>query len=182
MCFYYISDDKLIGFGDTQVTIWDHRSGDVLMNYDLEIPMGKNLGSMYFSSQDMEQNNILILHQYHEPENNTAPVLVTIACTVTHTQPSYRVLQEINLPSLAFNVVKNAVSTSDHLIIAGENDDELWISATNPSSITIIPATQNIKRFYNRERSLLIELTDESLNVNSLTNYLLQLAADKTLN
>ena len=144
--------------------------------------MGRNLGSMYFSSQDMEQNNILILHQYHESENNTAPVLMTLACTVTHTQPSYRVLQEVNLPSPAFNVVKSAVNTSDHLVITGENDDELWISGTNPTSITIIPGTQNIKRFYNRERSLLIELTDESLNVNSLANYLLQLAADKTLN
>ncbi|TMW49631.1 hypothetical protein DOY81_005277 [Sarcophaga bullata] len=177
-----LNDDKLIGFGDTQVTIWDHRSGDVLMNYDLEIPMGINLGSMYFSSQDVELNNILILHQYHETENNTAPVLKTIACTVTHTQPSYRVLQEINLPSPAFNVVKSSVNTGDHLVIAGENDDELWISATNPTSITIIPGTQNSKRFYNRERSLLIELTDKSLNVNSLANYLLQLAADKTLN
>lgn len=152
------------------------------MNYDLEIPIGKNLASIYFSSQDMEQNNILVLHQYQESENNTTPVLMTIACTVTHTQPSYRVLQQINLPSPAFNVIKSAVNTADHLIIVGENDDELWISATNPSSITIVPDTQKSKRFYNREKSLLIELSEESLTVNSLANYLLQLAADKTLN
>lgn len=152
------------------------------MNFDLEIPMGKNLGSVYFPSQDIEQNNMLILHQYRILKNNTPPKLMTVACTVTHTQPSYRVLQETSLPMPAFKIIKSAIKTGDHLVVIGQNNDELWISLTNPRLITVIPNTQNSRRFYNREKTQLIELTDTTLNVNSLANYILQLAAGLVLN
>ncbi|XP_065356851.1 uncharacterized protein LOC135951181 [Calliphora vicina] len=174
-----MSDDKLIGFGETQVTIWDHRSGDVLMNFDLEIPMGKNLGSIYFSSQDIEQNNMLILHQFRDFQNDTPPELMTLACTITHAQPSYRVLQEIRLPMPAFKTIKSSINSGDHLVVTGQNDDELWICATNPRLITLINTIENSKRFYNRERSQLIELTEKTLNINTLANHILQLAAGK---
>ncbi|KAM7354648.1 uncharacterized protein ACRADG_006239 [Cochliomyia hominivorax] len=176
-----MSDDKLIGFGDTQITIWDHRSGDVLMNFDLEIPLGKNLGSIYFSSHDIEQNNMLILHQYRDSATSitSTPQLMTLACTVTHNQPSYRLLQEINLPQSAFKNIQCAINNGDHLVITGENNEELWISTTNPALINIIQTTKNSKRFYSREKTHLIELTEQTLSVNTIANHLMQLAAAK---
>lgn len=174
---FSIADDKLIGFGETQVTIWDYRSGDVLMNYDLEMPMGRNLGSIYFPSPDSEQNNILILHQFRADDNNRPSELMTIACTVTHTQPSFKVLQETELPLPAFRIIKSAIKTADHLVMIGQDGDEIWISSTNPRLMAVIPRLQHTKRFYGRERAQLIELTDQTLTVNSLANHILKLAA-----
>lgn len=154
------------------------------MNFDLEIALGRNLGSIYFSSHDIEQNNMLILHQYrHDIENNShQPQLITLACTVTHNQPSYRLLQEVELPMPAFKTIQSAINSGDHLVVTGENNQELWISTTNPKLLSFIEtSTPNSKRFYSRDRSQLIELTDKMLNVNTMANHIMQLAAaDKT--
>lgn len=183
--FVSITDDKLIGFGDSQLTIWDHRSGDVLMNYDLEMPLGKNLGSVYYSSQEIEQNNMIILFQWRDTKANEPPELLTIACTITHVQPSYRVLYQLALPP-AFRQVKRAINTGEHLIVTGsdrgESEQELWISCGNPALVALVPPSHlEHKRFYNRERSQLIELTEKTLNLDTLANHNLKLAAGLAL-
>ncbi|XP_075150047.1 uncharacterized protein LOC142224146 [Haematobia irritans] len=177
-----MSDDKLIGYGDNQITVWDHRSGDVLMNYDLAIPLGKNLGSIYYPSQEMDQNNMIILFQYRDFKPDVCdepPELLTIACTITHTQPSYRILQQQQLPA-SFKGIKRSINTGEHLVITNSNDEEIWISCDNPMLMVLVPQQQRQSHrecFFSRCKSQLIELSEQALNVDTLANHVLKLAA-----
>lgn len=39
-----VLDDKLLGFGYSVVSMWDHQTGDLLLNIDIDLPIGDNLG------------------------------------------------------------------------------------------------------------------------------------------
>ncbi|XP_017464776.1 PREDICTED: uncharacterized protein LOC108358120 isoform X2 [Rhagoletis zephyria] len=180
-CIRYLectTDDKLIGFGDTQLTIWDHRSGDVLMNYELNMKLGQNLGSIYYPSLDIGQNSILLLFQYIKNfEESKLPQILLIACSVSHTTPSHRILKHLKMPSLAFGAIQNAINTGDNIIITAKNDEEIWINCTDVTTITRVPP-QHTRRFYARGRSQVIELTCKMLTVDSFANHVLKLAAN----
>uniref|UniRef100_A0A1I8P4R6 Uncharacterized protein n=1 Tax=Stomoxys calcitrans TaxID=35570 RepID=A0A1I8P4R6_STOCA len=188
-----MSDDKLIGFGDSQVTVWDHHSGDVIMNYDLGIPLGKNLGSVYYPRQEMDQNNMIILFQCRDFKTDVVdepPELLTLACTIDHTQTSYRILRQQLLPA-SFKIIKRAINTGEHLVITNANDEEIWISCNNPALMVYMPKQQQGRlqqhqeqllqqqqeRFYSRSKPHLVELTGQTLNFDTLANYVLKLAA-----
>lgn len=174
----------MLGFGDSQLTIWDHRSGDILMNYDLDIPIGRHLGSVYYPNQEIEQSNMIILFQYRDlttDKPDEPPELLTIACTMAHTQPSYRIIQKQQLP-FEFKSIKRAINTGEHLIITNLNYEEIWISCNNPTLVALVSQQQqhphlHKQRFFCRQRSQLIELTEETLNFDTLANHILQLAA-----
>ncbi|XP_067622050.1 uncharacterized protein [Eurosta solidaginis] len=171
------TDDKLIGFGDTQLTIWDHRSGDVLMNYDFNINLGQNIGSIYYPSLEIGQNSMLLLFQYVQDfEVTESAEVIFIACTVSHTSPSHRILNQLKLPNLAFNTIQHTSNTGDNIIITAKNDEEIWINCTDPTIITTVPP-QNSRRFYPRGKSQIIELTSKTLTINSFANHVLKLAA-----
>lgn len=179
ICFFtYCADDKLIGFGDTQLTVWDHRSGDVLMNYEFNMNLGINLGSIYYPTLEIGQNSILLLFQYTqisgESEGNE---LVFIACSISHTTPSHRIIKRLRIPYLVFDEVGSAINTGDNIIITTKNDEEIWINCADATTITRVPP-QNTRRFYARGRSQIIELTSKSLTVDSFANHVLKLAAN----
>ncbi|CAD6997598.1 unnamed protein product [Ceratitis capitata] len=180
-CVRYLectTDDKLIGFGDTQLTVWDHRSGDVLMNYEFNMNLGINLGSIYYPTLEIGQNSILLLFQYTqisgESEGNE---LVFIACSISHTTPSHRIIKRLRIPYLVFDEVGSAINTGDNIIITTKNDEEIWINCADATTITRVPP-QNTRRFYARGRSQIIELTSKSLTVDSFANHVLKLAAN----
>ncbi|XP_049318298.1 uncharacterized protein LOC105223899 isoform X1 [Bactrocera dorsalis] len=186
-CVRYLectTDDKLLGFGDTQLTIWDHRSGDVLMNYDFNMKLGRNLGSIYYPSLEIGQNSVLLLCQYKTKisENEYEPTeIIFIACSVSHTNPSHRVLRHLKTPSKAFDALENAINTGDYIVITAKNDEEIWINNSDATTITKVPP-QYTRRFYARGRSQIIELTCKSLTVDSFSNHVLKLAANPAVN
>ncbi|XP_073823626.1 uncharacterized protein [Musca autumnalis] len=176
-----MKDDKLLGLGDSQITIWDHRSGDVLMNYDLEIPLGKHLGSVYFPSQDVEENNMIIFYQFRDLNPPaTSPELLTLACTISHSQPMYRILQQQPLPK-SFKHIQYAINTGEHIIVSSDKNDEIWICCNNPRLVALVPQATGKQRFFSRDRSQLIELSGDTLNLDTLANNILQLAAGLAL-
>lgn len=150
------------------------------MNYDLEIPLGKHLGSVHFPSQDIEENNMIIFYQFRNlnPNGNvkTPPELLTLVCTMSHSQPTYRILQQQPLPN-TFRQVKNVINTGEHIIVTNDRNDEIWICCNNPRLVALVPQSGGKQRFFSRERSQLIELSGDTLNLDTLSNSVLQLAA-----
>ncbi|XP_036229833.2 uncharacterized protein [Bactrocera oleae] len=182
-CVRYLectTDDKLLGFGDTQLTIWDHRSGDVLMNYDFNMKLGQNLGSIYYPSLEIGQNSVLLLFQYKKnisEKEYKATEVIFIGCSVSHTNPSHRVLRRLQTPSIAFDELENAINTGDYIVITAKNDEEIWINSSDATTITKVPP-QSTRRFYARGKSQIIELTCKTLTVDSFSNHVLKLAAN----
>lgn len=177
---YICIDDKLLGFGDTQLTIWDHRSGDVLMNYDFNMKLGQNLGSIYYPSLEIGQNSVLLLFQYKKnisEKEYKATEVIFIGCSVSHTNPSHRVLRRLQTPSIAFDELENAINTGDYIVITAKNDEEIWINSSDATTITKVPP-QSTRRFYARGKSQIIELTCKTLTVDSFSNHVLKLAAN----
>ena len=183
----------LLGFGATQFTIWDYRSGDVLMNFDLQIKMGRNLGSIFYPILEEEQDNMILLFQYVQDEEERAlsgvqaqlkasnGELLIIACNISDSEPSYRILQRHQMPAPAFSSIKSAINTGEHLLITADNDEELWISCVDPNMMTWVPA-QHTTRFYAKGRSQLVELTTNTLTVDTFANHILKLAAGACVN
>ncbi|KAH8251148.1 hypothetical protein KR032_000112 [Drosophila birchii] len=175
-----LSEDRLIGYGQSRVTVWDHRSGDTLMNYDLSRPLGRSLAAMHYPSLDLDQSSMLILFQYlKEPDGSAAEVHV-IACELSHATPSHRLLHIHRLPSTQFDDAIEAVNTGDHLIIKSSADGEAWINAADPRQLTYVaPLANGAQRFYSRHKSQVIEMSPQSLTVDSITNHMLKLAVQQ---
>lgn len=169
-----LTEDRLIGYGKTRITIWDHRSGDTLMNYDFGFPLGCNLGVMHLPNFEMDQNSLLVLYQ-HNVETKGSPELRIIACELSHTNPSHRVLHVHHLPSPHFDSQLIAINTGDHLILKSRSDAEIWISTSDLRQLTYV-APQHTQRFYSHQKSQIITLTPETLNVDSITNHILKIA------
>lgn len=172
-----LTEDRLIGYGQTRITIWDHRSGDTLMNYDLGFKLGHNLGVMHFPSFEMDQSSLLVLYQ-HVKEQSKWPELRIIACELSHATPSHRMLHVHRLPSPQFDCELVAINTGDHLILKTPTDDEIWISITDPRQLTYL-APQGTQRFYTRQKSQVIIMTPDTLTVDSIANHVLQLATNQ---
>ncbi|XP_016976096.1 uncharacterized protein LOC108042375 [Drosophila rhopaloa] len=174
-----LSEDRLIGYGQTRITIWDHRSGDTLMNYDLGRPLGSSLAAMHYPSLDMDQSSMLVLYQHVKEPNSPAEVHV-IACELSHATPSHRLLQVHRLPSPQFDDATEAVNTGDHLIIKSASNDEAWISAADPRQLTYLaPQNNGAQRFYARQKSQVIEMSPQHLTVDSIANHMLKLAVQQ---
>ncbi|XP_068151419.1 LOW QUALITY PROTEIN: uncharacterized protein [Drosophila tropicalis] len=171
-----LTEDRLIGYGVSRITIWDHRSGDTLMNYDLNMPLGRNLGAMHFPSFEIDQSSILILYQYIQMPTKPSQLHV-IACEISHATPSHRLLHVHSLPSPQFDHIVVSINTGDHLILKSMTDDEIWLSAADPRQLTYVaPQGQGIQRFYARQKSQVVELTPHSLTVDSIANHFMKLA------
>ncbi|XP_070075815.1 uncharacterized protein [Drosophila takahashii] len=174
-----LSEDRLIGYGQTRITVWDHRSGDTLMNYDLGRPLGQCLAAMHYPSLDMDQSSMLVLYQLLKEANKPGEVHV-IACELSHATPSHRLLQVHRLPSPQFNEATEAVNTGDHLIIKSSLNGEAWISAADPRQLTYLaPQGNGAQRFYARHKSQVIEMSPQSLTVDSIANHMLKLAVQQ---
>ncbi|EDW76658.2 uncharacterized protein Dwil_GK15572 [Drosophila willistoni] len=174
-----LTEDRLIGYGVSRITIWDHRSGDTLMNYDLNIPLGRNLGAMHFPSFEIDQSSILILYQYIQVPTKPSQLHV-IACEISHATPSHRLLHVHSLPSPQFDHIVVSVNTGDHLILKSITDDEIWLSAADPRQLTYVaPQGQGIQRFYARQKSQVVELSPHSLTVDSIANHFMKLATQQ---
>ncbi|XP_064547695.1 uncharacterized protein LOC135434883 [Drosophila montana] len=169
-----LTEDRLIGYGHTRITIWDHRSGDTLMNYDFGFNLGQNLGVMHFPSFDIDQSSMLVLYQ-HVKEINKWPELRIIACELSHATPTHRVLHVHRLPSPHFDSQLVAINTGDHLILKSPKDDEIWINVADPRQLTYL-APQDNRRFYTRQKSQIITMTPSTLTVDSIANHVLKLA------
>ncbi|XP_033151294.1 uncharacterized protein LOC117135257 [Drosophila mauritiana] len=175
-----LSEDRLIGYGQMRITVWDHRSGDTLMNYDLGRPLGRCLAAMHYPSLDMDQSSMLVLYQLLKEPNKPAEVHV-IACELSHATPSHRLLQVHRLPSPQFDDATEGVNTGDHLIIKSASNDEAWISAADPRQLTYLaPQSNGAQRFYARHKSQVIEMSPQSLTVDSIANHMLKLAVQQT--
>lgn len=61
LCWLF-ADDKLIGLGGTRVTIWEHTTGDVLVDIDFITAVGETVGSIYCS---VEVRTILHKNTFH---------------------------------------------------------------------------------------------------------------------
>ncbi|KAH8393794.1 hypothetical protein KR200_012265 [Drosophila serrata] len=175
-----LSEDRLIGYGQTRVTVWDHRSGDTLMNYDLGRPLGRSLAAMHYPSLDLDQSSMLILFQYlNEPDESPAEVHI-IACELSHATPSHRLLHIHRLPSTQYDDAIEAVNTGDHLIIKSSAGGEAWINTADPRQlIYVAPLANGAQRFYSRNKSQVIEMSPQSLTVDSITNHMLKLAVQQ---
>jgi len=174
-----LSEDRLIGYGQTRITVWDHRSGDTLMNYDLGRPLGRCLAALHYPSLDMDQSSMLVLYQLLKELNKPGEVHV-IACELSHATPSHRLLQVHRLPSPQFDEATEAVNTGDHLIIKSASNDEVWISAADPRQLTYLaPQSNGAQRFYARHKSQVIEMSPQSLTVDSIANHMLKLAVQQ---
>ncbi|XP_016944779.3 uncharacterized protein [Drosophila suzukii] len=174
-----LSEDRLIGYGQTRITVWDHRSGDTLMNYDLGRPLGRCLAALHYPSLDMDQSSMLVLYQLLKELNKPGEVHV-IACELSHATPSHRLLQVHRLPSPQFDEATEAVNTGDHLIIKSALNDEVWISAADPRQLTYLaPQSNGAQRFYARHKSQVIEMSPQSLTVDSIANHMLKLAVQQ---
>lgn len=44
MLFCFVAEDKLLVLGETSVMLWDYRTGDMLLNLDVNQPLGVSLG------------------------------------------------------------------------------------------------------------------------------------------
>ncbi|XP_023177491.2 uncharacterized protein LOC111603905 [Drosophila hydei] len=169
-----LMEDRLIGYGQTRITIWDHRSGDTLMNYDLGFDLGQNMGVMHFPSFEMDQSSLLVLYQ-HVKESNKWPELRIIACELSHAAPTHRILHVHRLPSPQFDSQLVAINTGDHVILKSPTDDEIWITTSDPQQLIYL-APQGNQRFYTRQKSQIIIMTPSTLIVDSISNHVLKLA------
>lgn len=175
-----LSEDRLIGYGQMRITVWDHRSGDTLMNYDLGRPLGRCLAATHYPSLDLDQSSMLVLYQLLKEPNKPSEVHV-IACELSHATPSHRLLQVHRLPSPQFDDATEGVNTGDHLIIKSASNDEAWISAADPRQLTYLaPQINGAQRFYARHKSQVIEMSPQSLTVDSIANHMLKLAVQQT--
>ncbi|XP_026843275.1 uncharacterized protein LOC6596278 [Drosophila persimilis] len=176
-----LTEDRLIGYGLTRITIWDHRSGDTLMNYDLGCPLGHSLAAMHYPSFDMDQSSMLVLYQHIESQQSDKPSeMHVIACELSHATPSHRLLQVHRLPTPQFNEHIQAVNTGDHLIIKAATGEEIWISSADPRQLTYVaPQGNGSQRFYARHKSQVIEMAPRTLTVDSIANHMLQLAVQQ---
>lgn len=174
-----LTDDRLIGYGKTRITIWDHRSGDTLMNYDFGFTLGLNLGVMHLPNYELDQHSMLVLYQYNmEAQGGEVRI---IACELTHTNPTHRVLHVHRLPSPQFDSPVEAINTGEHLILRSQTDEEIWIGTADLRELTYV-APQKTQRFYSREKSQIISLTPDTLIVDSITNHILKMAAKQQQN
>ncbi|XP_030372880.1 uncharacterized protein LOC115622901 [Scaptodrosophila lebanonensis] len=169
-----LTEDRFIGYGLSQVAIWDHRSGDMLMNYDFGFELGRNLGAMYYPTFDIDMSSMLILFQ-HLKEPDKQSELRVIACEMSHATPTHRILHVHRLPSPDFDYQISAINTGDHLILKGHSEGEIWISAADPRELTYV-APQGTQRFYARNKSQVIEVSPHSLMVDSIANHMLKMA------
>lgn len=171
-----LSEDRLIGYGYSRITVWDHRSGDTLMNYDLGRPLGKCLAAMHYPSLDLDQSSMLVLYQLMQEPASQAEIHV-IACELSHATPSHRLLHVHRLPSPQFETPLESVNTGDHLIIQSASNDEAWISSVDPRQLTYLaPQANGEQRFYVRHKSQVIVMSSKSLMVDSIANHMLQVA------
>ncbi|XP_070133419.1 uncharacterized protein [Drosophila bipectinata] len=171
-----VSEDRLIGYGYCRITVWDHRSGDIVMNYDLGRPLGRCLGAMHYPSLDLDQSSMLVLYQLMKEPAKQAEVHV-IACEISYATPSHRLLHVHRLPSPQFETHLESVNTGDHLIIKSASKDEAWISAVDPRQLTYLaPQVNGVQRFYVRDKSQVVEMSPKSLTVDSIANHMLKLA------
>ncbi|KAH8314129.1 hypothetical protein KR067_013434, partial [Drosophila pandora] len=171
-----LSEDRLIGYGYSRITVWDHRSGDILMNYDLGRPLGRCLAAMHYPSLDVDQSSMLVLYQLMQEPASQAQIHV-IACELSHATPSHRLLHVHCLPSPQFETPLESVMTGDHLIIKSASNDEAWISSVDPRQLTYLaPQADGVQRFYVRHKSQVIEMSPKSLMVDSIANHMLKLA------
>ncbi|XP_041448402.1 uncharacterized protein LOC111072512 [Drosophila obscura] len=177
-----LTEDRLIGYGLTRITIWDHRSGDTLMNYDLCCPLGRTLATMHYPSFEMDQSSMLVLYQHIESQEqlDKPSEVHVIACELSHATPSHRLLQVHRLPTPQFNEQIQAVNTGDHLILKAGTGEEIWISSADPRQLTYVaPQANGSQRFYARHKSQVIELSPRTLTVDSIANHMLQLAVQQ---
>ncbi|KAH8283645.1 hypothetical protein KR018_010325, partial [Drosophila ironensis] len=174
-----LSEDRLIGYGATRITVWDHRSGDTMMNYDLGRPLGHNLAAMHYPSLDVDQSSMLVLYQ-HVSEPNGPNEVHVVACELSHASPTHRLLHVHRLPAPYFNSKLEAVNTGDHVIINSISNDEAWISVSDPRQLTYLaPLANGARRYYARHKSQVIEMSLDTLTVDSIANHMLKLAVQQ---
>lgn len=156
------------------------------MNYDLGIDLGTNVGTVIYPgempSSTAAPSSMMLLFQYRWRINMDpiAPELLIIACKISATSPTYRVLHKYQLSATEFNGLAASINTDEYVIIKGHNSEkEIWISCTNPGFITSIPAKDTM-RFYGRHSNQVIEMNDVSLGIESVTNMVMKLAAGLT--
>lgn len=153
------------------------------MNYDLGIDLGTNVGTVIYpnelSSATMTPGSMMLLFQYRWRINAdpVIPELLVIACNISATSPTYRILHNYKLSPTEFNGLSASINTDEYVIIKGQNvDKEVWISCTNPGLITCIPS-KDTTRFYGRRSNQVIEMSDSFLRIESVTNMVMKLAA-----
>ncbi|XP_037957785.1 uncharacterized protein LOC119687518 isoform X2 [Teleopsis dalmanni] len=168
-------NEQLVGFGKTVVTIWNHRSGDTLFNYDLNLNLGFNLGVLCFMHTERDNNRMFVLLQ-HLLNDEDKPELLIIACTLSESNPTHRILKRLPLSEEDFDCITNASKTSEYIIVQGKSNAELWINCLNPNMLVWVPAPKNAHRFYRNGQKQVIQFNGENLVVDTIANLMLKLA------
>lgn len=164
------NDDNLIGFGDSQVTLWDHRSGDILMNYDLDIKIGNNLGSLHFVPLEVGQAKTVFIFQ-----KTSAQELSIFAINVSHNSPSHQLVCKHTLPP-EFDNPKSSIGIDDYTILTNSEHQELWIDHSDPQYMVQIQTPEGQRRFYSRCKQNVIVITENHLALETLSSFVLKMS------
>ncbi|XP_055849537.1 uncharacterized protein LOC129914358 [Episyrphus balteatus] len=164
------TDDNLIGFGDSQVTLWDHRSGDILMNYDLDMAIGNNVGSLHFPPLEVGQAKTVLIFQ-----KTSALELSIIAINVSHNAPSHQLVCKHILPP-EFDNLKTTMGIDDYTILTNSEHQELWIDHSDPQYMVQIKTPEGQKRFYSRCKQNVVVITENHLALETFSSFVLKMS------
>ncbi|XP_055903145.1 uncharacterized protein LOC129939231 [Eupeodes corollae] len=164
------TDDNLIGFGDSQVTLWDHRSGDILMNYDLDMEIGNNLGSLHFPPLEVGHAKTVLIFQ-----KTSAEELSIIAINVSHNSPSHQLVCKHILPP-EFDNLKSTIGIDDYTILTNSEHQELWIDHSDPQYMVQIKTPEGQRRFYSRCKQNVIVITENHLALETFSSFVLKMS------
>lgn len=166
-----LSDDKLIGLGGTRVTIWEHTTGDVLVDIDFITAVGETVGSIYCS---VEFQNYLFLYQKQENEATGDPQLVVLAVNLSEHPFDFKTIHRHDLPS-NFSCIKSSLSTNDLIIITSNESSECMLLAQQPHRLFFNNARRklDLERFYSTGSQYFVEVSNENLIVKTIHEFLL---------
>ncbi|XP_055388194.1 uncharacterized protein LOC129616588 [Condylostylus longicornis] len=168
-----INEERLIGFGETQVTVWDYHTGDILSNLDLGMNIGRNLGAIMYSIQS---DDYMLLYQLiHVEDDNpdnieeTFPQLKIFALNISHNSPSYRLIYGHKLP-IQFDNIKSALNLNNYIIVTSLTGEELWMLVQQPQRLLFMndEISTSLKRFYTTGSENYVEITGDYLNVKTI--------------
>ncbi|XP_063700190.1 uncharacterized protein LOC134830585 [Culicoides brevitarsis] len=108
-CF---EDSKLIGFGSTELSVWNHNTGDLIMSIDFKMPLGRNISMFEFKNQVI---NCMFLTQVISCPQSSYKSIKVLGINLS--DDSWKILKTHELP-LTFNETCSKIATADTANIA----------------------------------------------------------------
>uniref|UniRef100_A0A336MW07 CSON006251 protein n=1 Tax=Culicoides sonorensis TaxID=179676 RepID=A0A336MW07_CULSO len=173
-------DYKLLGLGNTELSIWNHNTGDLIMSIDFNLPLGRNISIFEFKNEVIQ---CMFLTQIIDSITTNHKSIKVLGINLN--DDSWKILKTHELP-LNFNK-SSKISTADtknvalcsidngqSLVMMSKNDLQ-WIKLVqNPTNLnrSDVDLTANVQLFFNG--SQVVEI-GENILIKSMDEFCLQI-------